>query len=69
MHTIKLDVEDNIYNTLMNFLQNLKGLTIKEDKKTVSKSNEIDFSKYKIESFKSIKNPENWQKELRDEWE
>jgi len=69
MHTIKLDVEDNIYNTLMNFLQNLKGLTIKEDKKAVSKSNEIDFSKYNIESFKSIKNPENWQKELRDEWE
>lgn len=70
MHTIKLLVGDKIYYHLISFLKNLKSSEIKivEDKKE-EKAKEINFSKYKINAFKNIKNPLEWQNEIRSEWD
>jgi hypothetical protein len=73
MHTIKLNVGDGIYSHLMFFLENLKTnqLEIVENKKKdeIQKDENIDFSKFKIDAFKNIKDPLKWQKEIRSEWE
>jgi len=60
MHKIELQVDDSIYEYIMFLLKNLKvkGLDIKED---------IDFSKYKIDSFKEI-DPLKYQQKIRNEW-
>jgi len=42
-----------------------KGIVIEEDKV----EDGIDFSKYKINSFKNIKDPVKWQNEIRKEWD
>jgi hypothetical protein len=62
MHTIKLKIDDSIYNYIMFLLKNLKvkGLEIEEEEN-------IDFSKFKIDSFKKL-DPIKFQKEIRDEW-
>ncbi len=73
MHTIKLNVGDSVYTHLMFLLKNLKTneLEIIEDKRydqTVN-NHEIDFAKFKVKSFESIKDPVRWQQNIRDEWD
>jgi hypothetical protein len=75
MHTIKLKIEDNIYKNIMFVLRNLKvkGLEIEEiDEKPSSENTRLKIKKLfenkKIEAFKSIDDPMQWQKQQRDEW-
>ncbi len=72
MRTIKLNVSDSVYSHLMFFLKNLKSDEVKiiEDKKEKTQKEDeiIDFSKFEIKSFKDIKDPVQWQKDLRSEW-
>lgn len=75
MHNINLQVEDNIYQNIMFLLNNLNlsGLKIQEENSLntldFNKSKKtIDFSAYKIESFKKLDDPVEWQKKTRDEW-
>ena len=67
MHTIRLRVEDIAYEHIMFLLDSFKskGVVIEEDKVESG----IDFSKYKINSFKNIKNPVKWQNKIRKEWD
>ena len=67
MHTIKLKVEDNIYEHILFLLNSLKskGVIIENDKP----ENIIDFSKYNINSFKDIQDPIKWQDNIRKEWD
>jgi len=75
MHTIKLKMEDSIYQNLMFILKNLnvKGLEIEEIyenktiKNTKTKIKEL-FSNKKVDAFKTIDDPMQWQKQQRDEW-
>lgn len=75
MHTIKLKMEDNIYKNIMFILKNLqlKGLEIEEvyedtsTKTTKAKIKEL-FSNKKIDTFTTIDDPMQWQKEQRNEW-
>jgi len=72
MHTIKLKMEDSIYENVMFILQNLqhKGLEIEEipeNKSTKTKMKELFLNK-KVDTFKTIDDPMQWQKEQRDEW-
>jgi hypothetical protein len=75
MHTIKLKIEDNIYKNIMFILRNLqlKGLEIEEiyenstTKTTKTKIKEL-FSNKKVDTFKTIDDPMQWQKQQRDEW-
>ena len=75
MHTIKLKVEDSLYENIMFLLSNLKvkGLEIEEIKEvkdlnqTKRKIKEL-FENKKVEAFKSISDPMQWQKQQRDEW-
>ena len=73
MHTIKLNVGDGIYAHLMFLLKNLKTseLEIIEDdqKEVVQKQESIDFSQFQIDSFKDIKDPVEWQRDIRREWD
>ena len=68
MHTIKLNVQDSIYSHIMFLLNSLnqKELEIIEDK--VVKTESLDFSEYKVDAFRDIKDPVKWQQEIRDEW-
>ncbi len=73
MHTVKLKIEDNIYQNIMFLLNNLnlKGLVIKEEKqvsKNTKQSIKQLFKSKDIEIFKSIDNPMSWQNKQRDEW-
>jgi hypothetical protein len=72
MHTIKLKVEDSLYENIMFLLSNLKvkGLEIEEIKdsnQTKRKIKEL-FENKKVEAFKSISDRMQWQKQQRDEW-
>ena len=72
MHKVKLKMEDNIYKNIMFILQNLqlKGLEIEEiyeNKTTKTKIQEL-FSNKKVDTFKTIDDPMQWQKQQRDEW-
>ena len=72
MHTIKLNVGENAYAHLMFLLNNLKTNEIKIVEDRVDSADEtssfIDMSEYKIETFKSISNPVQWQQDIRNEW-
>jgi len=67
MHTIKIRVEDKVYEHILFVLDSFKskGVVIEEDKT----EDNIDFSKYSIKSFKKIKDPVAWQNDLRKEWD
>ena len=75
MHTVKLKVEDSIYQNIMFILKNLhvKGLEIEEITEsetlnnTKTKIQEL-FSNKKVDTFKTIEDPMQWQKQQRDEW-
>jgi hypothetical protein len=68
-------MEDNVYTNIMFILKNLKlkGLEIEEiykndtTKNTKTKIKEL-FATKKIDTFKSIIDPMQWQKQQRDEW-
>ena len=75
MHTVQLKMEDNIYQNIMFFLKNLhvKGLEIeeiieKESLKTTKTDIKALFANKKVEAFKTIDDPMQWQKQQRDEW-
>jgi hypothetical protein len=72
MHTIKLNVGERAYAHLMFLLKNLNTKEIQVVEDIVQSKNDsptvIDMSAYKIESFKSIKDPVKWQQDIRDEW-
>ena len=73
MHTVKLQIEDNIYTNVMFLLTNLKlkGLEIEEEPKkdlTTKQKVKDHFKMQKINIFKDIKDPLKWQKEQREEW-
>lgn len=72
MHTITLKVQDSIYDHIMFLLTNLntKKLEIIEDKITQPQTKEfIDFSHYDIKAFKDIKDPVQWQQDIRAQWD
>ena len=71
MHTIKLTVEDSIYNHIMFLLKSLnrKDIKIIEDRVTTNQETNIDFSKYKVKAFQNIEDPVKWQQEIRKEWD
>ncbi len=50
MHTLRLEVDDSIYSTIMNFLQKLP----KEKYKIEDESNAISFEKAKTKVAKAI---------------
>ena len=75
MHTVKLKIEDNIYNNIMFLLKNLdlKGFTIEEDilnekhENTKLKIQKL-FSQRPASLFNTIEDPMEWQQKQRDEW-
>ncbi|HIP29709.1 MAG TPA: hypothetical protein EYG83_02730 [Sulfurospirillum arcachonense] len=74
MHTVQLKIDNSIYDNVMFLLKNLQlqGLEIKEEKNDIKDIKDnfiIDFSTYKIDSFKDIKDPVKWQKDIRNEWQ
>jgi len=71
MHTIKLKVEDSVYEHIMFLLNGLKskGVVIETDEIKENDNNIIDFSKYKIDSLTKIQDPVKWQNDIRDEWD
>ena len=76
MHTVKLTMEDGIYQNIMFILKNLhvKGLEIEEVDENITvnstktKIKEL-FSNKKVDIFKTIDNPMLWQEQQRDEWQ
>ncbi len=72
MHTIKLNVGDSAYSHLMFLLKSLSasGVQVIEDstRDKDDSTQSIDMSAYKIEAFKAIQNPLEWQQEIRAEW-
>ena len=75
MHTITLNIQDNIYSNIMFLLRNLnlKGLEIKEEKHTlVSQDTRQNikqlFKEKKVKVFSSINEPLEWQNQQREDW-
>ena len=75
MHTIKLKVQDDIYDHVMFLLNNISQKEIEiisddSDKSMIDTKAKIKtlFVHKKIDLFESIKDPVAWQKDLRDEW-
>jgi len=72
MKTIKLKVNESAYEHLMFLLRNLGSADVQVveeyDKDTSDTLKPIDFSKFKIDSFKKIIDPVQWQQDLRNEW-
>jgi len=76
MKTIKIDINDSVYEHILFFLKSLPSnlvkiqeLNNKESKIDTKKRIEEIFSKNDIVAFKDIEDPVKWQRELRDEWE
>lgn len=73
MHTIKLNVTDNIYNHLIFLLKNInpEELEIIEDKVITKSTKDLikeHFNSQNIELFKEIENPLLWQNKQREDW-
>lgn len=76
MRTIKIDVNDSIYEHIIFFLKNLPSNMVKiyEPKSDIAFNNTKDeieniFKNSDIVAFKDIKDPVEWQRSLRDEWQ
>jgi hypothetical protein len=76
MKTIKIDINDSVYEHILFFLKSLPSNLVKiqevnskESKIDTKKKIEEIFSKNDIVAFKDIEDPVKWQRELRDEWE
>jgi len=76
MKSVKLQIDDSIYNNIMFLLNNLKinGLQIIEQKNeniAVSTQKELFqelFRHKQVKVFQDIENPVLWQQQQRDEW-
>jgi len=75
MHTIKLEVQDSIYEHIMFLLKNINKREIEiisddEFKKTVNIKMKMEelFKHKNVNLFESIEDPVSWQKNQRDEW-
>ena len=73
MHTIKLNVTDNVYNHLIFLLKNInpEELEIIEDKVITKSTKDLikeHFNSQNIELFKEIENPQLWQGKQREDW-
>ena len=73
MHTIKLNVTDNVYNHLIFLLKNInpEELEIIEDKVITKPTKDLikeHFNSQNIELFKEIENPLLWQDKQREDW-
>lgn len=73
MHTIKLNVTDNVYNHLIFLLKNInpEELEIIEDKVIRKSTRDLikeHFNSQKIELFKEIEDPILWQNKQREDW-
>ena len=75
MHTIKLEVQDSIYEHIMFLLKNINKREIEiisddEFKKTVNTKMKMEelFKHKNVNLFESIEDPVSWQKNQRDEW-
>jgi len=69
VHTIKLRVEDKIYEHILFLLNSLKSKGVIIEHENTKEDNSIDFSQYKIDSFAQINNPVKWQNDIRNEWD
>ena len=74
MHRLILDVNENVVDKIIYFLNHLPQKDVKIIKDEVldkrrSKKGCIDFSKFNVEAFKDIGDPVAWQKEQRSEWD
>lgn len=73
MHTIKLNVTDNVYNHLIFLLKNInpEELEIIEDKVITKSTKDLikeHFNSQNIELFKEIEDPLLWQNKQREDW-
>ena len=73
MHTIKLNVTDNVYNHLIFLLKNInpEELEIIEDKVITKSTKDLikeHFNSQNIELSKEIENPLLWQDKQREDW-
>ena len=73
MHTIKLNVTDNVYNHLIFLLKNInpEEIEIIEDKVITKSTKDLikeHFNSQNIELFKEIENPLLWQDKQREDW-
>ncbi len=73
MHSIKLNVTDNVYKHLIFLLKNInpEELEIIEDKLITKSTKDLikeHFSSQNIELFKDIEDPLLWQKNQRENW-
>ncbi|HFU75997.1 MAG TPA: hypothetical protein ENK66_07105 [Arcobacter sp.] len=71
MHTIKLDIQDNIYEHVIFLLKSLdsKGLNITEYR-TENKNNKYDILEKSAGLLASQNiDPLKWQEEIRSEWD
>ena len=73
MHTIKLNVTDNVYNHLIFLLKNInpEELEIIEDKVITKSTKDLikeHFNSQNIELFKEIEDPLLWQNKQREYW-
>ncbi len=73
MHRLVIDVNENVLDKIIYFLRNLpkKDVKVIEDhvlQEKKIKDNYIDFSQFQVDTFKEIKDPVAWQRQIRDEW-
>jgi len=78
MQTLKIEVSNSIYEHIIFFLQSLPKnlINISYENKIDNSSqntikNQMDelFKSSKVQAFSDIKDPVEWQKSIRDEWE
>ncbi len=69
MRTIRIDVNENILDKVMFFLKHLPKKDIRIISEEKQEQHPLDMSKYKIDTFKKIQDPVEWQRSIRNEWE
>jgi len=71
MHQLVLNIEDELLGKLHAFMKKLpkKDVEIISDKKITTSEEVLDFSRYRIPSFKQIEDPVQWQIDIRSEWD
>ncbi len=78
MQRVTLDIQDNMYEHIMYLLQHLEKGKVKivskekiDSKKKKSLKNDLKklINQNKMEVFKDLKDPVQWQREQRDEWQ
>jgi|GEM_PF-6227453 len=71
MHTVQLNLDDNIFDTVMNFLKQLPknqvDIEIKGEPKKDNKDDGFDFGQFNVNSFKDI-DALDYQQKIRNEW-